>query len=143
MTVLKQYEPSVFTVERERVREYARAIGEPDPVHLDLGAAQAAGFDDLLAPQMFCVVYAADGVNRALADEDVGFDQARVLHGSQRFEWGEPVVAGDRIETQCAVLEPRQERRLRLTEITTESRNQTGTVVSRGLWTLIEPSGER
>jgi hypothetical protein len=39
----KTYEPVVYAVGREKIREYARAVGETNPVHLDLQAARAAG----------------------------------------------------------------------------------------------------
>ncbi|TMK23734.1 MAG: MaoC family dehydratase, partial [Actinobacteria bacterium] len=53
----KRYEPVVYAVGREKVREYARAVGETNPVHLDLQAARDAGYADVVAPPMFAVVY--------------------------------------------------------------------------------------
>ena len=54
----KPYEPVRYAVGREKIREYARAVGETNPVHLDVEAARAAGYADLVAPPMFAVVYA-------------------------------------------------------------------------------------
>ena len=48
-----------YEVGREKIREYAHAVGEANPVHLDPEAARAAGFRDVVAPPMFCVVYSA------------------------------------------------------------------------------------
>ena len=53
----KSYPPVTYAVGREKVREYARAVGETNPLHLDLEAARAAGFADVVAPPMFAVVY--------------------------------------------------------------------------------------
>jgi hypothetical protein len=39
----KTYEPVLYAVGREKVKEYARAVGETDPVYLDVQAARAAG----------------------------------------------------------------------------------------------------
>ena len=36
----KRYPPVVYAVGREKIREYALAVGETDPVHLDLEAAR-------------------------------------------------------------------------------------------------------
>ena len=51
--------PSLYAVGREKIREYARAVGETNPVHLDVEAARAAGYADVVAPPMFAVVYSA------------------------------------------------------------------------------------
>ena len=40
----KQYEPVQYAVGREKIREYARAVGETNPLHLDVEAARAAGY---------------------------------------------------------------------------------------------------
>jgi acyl dehydratase len=53
----KSYQPVVYAVGREKVREYARAVGETNPVYLDVDAARAAGHADVVAPPMFAVVY--------------------------------------------------------------------------------------
>ena len=42
-----------YAVGREKIREYALAVGETNPLHLDLEAARAAGHADLVAPPMF------------------------------------------------------------------------------------------
>src|SRR5213595_2557425 len=89
-----------FEVDAERVRQYAEAVGETNPVHDDREAAAAAGFRDLVAPPMFCVVYSAPAMGPAVLDPEVGINLAAMVHGSQEFHWGEPVCAGDVITTQ-------------------------------------------
>ena len=51
----KTYEPVAYAVGREKIREYASAVGETNPLHHDLEAARAAGYSDLVAPPMFTV----------------------------------------------------------------------------------------
>ena len=55
----KTYEPTLYAVGREKIREYARAVGETNPLYLDVEAARAAGYADVVAPPMFAVVYSA------------------------------------------------------------------------------------
>ena len=88
---------------REKVREYARAVGETNPLHLDLDAARAAGYDDVVAPPMFAVVYAMPAVAAGMFDPEVGIDFARLVHAGQEFAWGPLVVAGDEISTIVSV----------------------------------------
>jgi acyl dehydratase len=95
----KQWPAATYEVGAEKVREFANAIGAANPVHHDHGAARSAGFRDLVAPPMFCVVYGARAMGPAILDPDVGINLATMLHGSQEFVWEEPVCDGDVIET--------------------------------------------
>ena len=86
-----------YAVGREKIREYASAVGETDPLYLDVEAARAAGYDDVVAPPMFAVVYAGRAVIPALFDPEVGINFAMLVHAGQEFRWGPVVVAGDEI----------------------------------------------
>jgi acyl dehydratase len=128
---------AVYAVGREKIREYAYATGETDPRHLDLEAARAAGYADLVAPPMFAAVYCSPAIGPAVLDPGIGIDFARLVHGAQRFDWHVPVVAGDEITT-TAELEERSERGgLAFFVFRTESTNQRGEAVSEGRWTNI------
>jgi acyl dehydratase len=37
----KTYEPTLYAVGREKIKEYARAVGETNPVYLDVEAARS------------------------------------------------------------------------------------------------------
>ena len=101
----KRYSPVTYEVGREKIREYAHAVGEVNAVHHDPDAAREAGFRAVVAPPMFCVVYSAPAVGPAVLDPEVGIDFASMVHGGQEFEWGEPVCAGDAITTTARVAE--------------------------------------
>jgi acyl dehydratase len=128
---------ATYAVGREKVREYAWATGETDPRCLDLDAAKQAGFEDLLAPPMFAAVYCGPAVGPALLDPEVGIDFARMVHGAQRFEWHEPVVAGDEITTEAAHESSNERGGLTFHVFTTRSTNQRGELVCEGRWTNI------
>ena len=95
----KTYDPVAYAVGREKIREYARAVGETDPLYLDVEAARAAGHADLVAPPMFAVVYSAPAVGPPIFDPEIELNFAMMVHGAQEFEWGVPVIAGDEITT--------------------------------------------
>src|SRR5438874_5709029 len=99
----KKYEPVLYAVGREKIREYARAVGETNPLHLDLDAARSAGYADLVASPMFAVVYSAPAVGPPIFDPEIELNFAMMVHGGQEFVWGEPVVAGDEITTVASV----------------------------------------
>ena len=128
---------ATYAVGREKIREYAYATGETDPRCLDLEAARAGGLPDLLAPPMFAAVYCAPAIGPAVLDPEVGIDFARMVHGAQRFEWHQPVTAGDEITTE-AVHESTDERGgLTFHVFATRSTNQEGELVCEGRWTNI------
>jgi acyl dehydratase len=133
----KTFPPDLYAVGREKIREYAGTVGETNPLHLDLRAAREAGYADLVAPPMFCVVYAGRAVIPAMFDPEVGMDFARMVHGAQEFTWGELVVAGDEIETRATLLDVSDKGGMRFFVFESVSENQRGEHVVTGTWTNI------
>jgi acyl dehydratase len=131
-----------YAVGREKIREYAYAVGETNRVHLDPEIAREAGFADVVAPPMFAVVYAAPAIMPALFDRDIGIDFARMVHGGQAFAWGPLVVAGDEITTDCECTEVYERAGLRYFVFETRSTNQHGERVCTGTWTNIVRGAE-
>ena len=137
----KRYEPALYAVGREKVREYALAVGETDPLHLDHEAAREAGYADVVAPPLFAAVYSAPVLGRALFDSDVGIDFTLMIHGGQEFRWGPLVVAGDEISTGAEVKDISERGGMGFYVFETVSRNQRGDVVCVGTWTNIVRGG--
>ena len=133
----KSYEPVTYAVGREKIREYAAAVGETNPLHHDLEAARDAGYDDLVAPPMFAVVYASRAVAPALFDPEVGLNFAMMVHGAQEFVWGPLVVAGDEITTTASVKEITDRGGMGFYVFESVSDNQRGETVCTGTWTNI------
>ena len=133
----KTYPPHDYEVGKEKIREYAHAVGERNPVFFDRAQARAAGFRDVPAPPMFAVVYSAAAIGPALLDPQVGIDFARMVHGGQEFVWGEPVCAGDTITTATTVKEIYEKDGKGFYVFESESRNQDGQEVVHGTWTNI------
>jgi acyl dehydratase len=128
---------AVYAVGREKIREFAHATGETDPVHLDLEAARAAGYADVVAPPMFAAVYCGPAIGSAILDPEAGIDFARMVHGAQEFEWHAPVVAGDEITTTAELAEKGERAGLSFFVFRTVSTNQDGATVCEGRWTNI------
>ena len=137
----KTYEPNTYAVGREKVREYAAAVGETNPLYFDVDAARAAGYDDVVAPPMFAVVYGARSVGPAILDPDVGIDFARMLHAGQEFVWEKPVVAGDEITTTASVKDISERGGMNFYVFETVSKNQRDETVCTGTWSQIVRGG--
>ena len=133
----KTYDPHVYEVGAEKIREYAEAVGEDNPVYFDRDKAREAGFRDIPAPPMFAVVYSSGSVAPGIFDPDVGINFAMMVHGGQEFVWGEPVVAGDLITTETSVKDISEKGGMGFYVFESVSRNQDGQEVVRGTWTNI------
>lgn len=86
-----------YAVGREKIREFAEAVGADDPVHTDRTYARARGYRDVIAPPTFAVVIAQQCDRQFIADPEAGIDFSRVVHGEQRFVHHRPLTAGDEI----------------------------------------------
>ena len=133
----KSYDPVTYAVGREKIKEYASAVGETNPLHLDHEAARAAGYADVIAPPMFAVVYAGRAVGPALFDPEVGLNFAMMVHGGQEFRWGPLVVAGDEIATTATVKDISDRGGMGFYVFESVSKNQRGETVCTGTWTNI------
>ncbi|MFD1722036.1 FAS1-like dehydratase domain-containing protein [Amnibacterium endophyticum] len=92
-----------YLVGREKVREFARAVGSTDPLSLDVEAARAAGHPDVVAPPTFAVVVQDLTLRQLLSDATAGVDFAKVVHGDQRFVASRPIVAGDLLTARMTI----------------------------------------
>src|SRR3954471_3407425 len=101
----KQWPAATYEVGAEKIREFADAIGAGSDVHRDHEAAKSAGFRDLVAPPMFCVVYSARAIGPAILAPGSGINLSMLVPGSREFEWDEPVCDGDVIETTATCSE--------------------------------------
>lgn len=133
----KSYEPTLYAVGREKIKEYASAVGESNPIHLDVQAARAAGYADVVAPPMFAVVYSSAAVGPPIFDPELEINFAMMVHGGQAFEWGPLVVAGDEITTTVSVKDIADRAGLGYYVFESISTNQRGEQVCRGTWTQI------
>ena len=137
----KQWPAVEYEVGREKIREYANAVGETNPIHHDPEAALSAGFRGVVAPPMFCVVYSAPAVGPAVIDPEVGINLAAMVHGGQVFEWGEPVCAGDLVTTTATLSDLRERNGMSFYEFESVSTNQEGDRTVKGTWTNIVRGG--
>jgi len=94
---------SQLPIERSRLRFFAKAIGETDPVYTEEAAARNAGYPDLPAPPTFLFAAELDsGVNDQLL-ADLGVPLAKLLHGEQGFSYHRPACVGDTITVRSRI----------------------------------------
>lgn len=91
----RQLPPVTMTIDAGRLRFFAKAIGETNPVFTDLPAAHAAGHRDLPVPPTFLFGIELESPDPFDWLTGIGVDLRRVLHGEQSFTYHCQAVAGD------------------------------------------------
>ncbi|MDQ2748423.1 MAG: MaoC family dehydratase N-terminal domain-containing protein [Pseudonocardiales bacterium] len=92
-----------YEVGREKIREFADAVKDPNPVYRDPAAARALGYDDVIAPPTFAIVITLPAGHQVIDDPELGIDYSRVVHGEQRFVHTRPVRAGDVLQAVVTI----------------------------------------
>lgn len=94
----RTYPPTApYQVGREKIREFATAIGAADPAYHDPDAARTLGHPDVVAPPTFPMTITMSTSRQIIDDPELGIDYSRVVHGDQRFQYARPVIAGDEL----------------------------------------------
>ena len=104
----RSWPSQTYDVGREKIREFAAAVGATDAVHHDAEAARAAGHPDVVAPPTFAVVFTWAATRAAVDDPALGLDFSRVVHRDQDFTFARPVCAGDALTSTVSVEEVRE-----------------------------------
>ena len=126
----REYPPDeVYEVGREKIREFAEAVGESHPAHTDPEAARALGYRDVIAPPTFAVIVAQRSEARLVRDPQAGIDFSRVVHGEQRFVHHRPITAGDRLVATLHVDAVREARGNAMVTTRSEIATDTGEAV--------------
>jgi hypothetical protein len=119
-------------VERGRLRAFAKAIGETDPVYFSADAAREAGYRDIPAPPTysFCLEM-MDAQDPFLLLHHLDIPLEKILHGEQSFTYRQPICAGDRLvfDARVSDIYNRKGGALQFIVQDTRGTNQSGDVV--------------
>ena len=117
-----------MAVEAGRLRFFAKATGQTDPVYLDDTAARAAGHPGLPVPPTFLFCLEMESPDPAAIRNLLGMDYRRLLHGEQGFTYHRPAHAGDvlRFEQRIADIYDKKNGALEFVERITRITNQCG-----------------
>jgi acyl dehydratase len=138
-----------YEVGREKIREYASAVGETAGHFHDPAQARSAGFGGVVAPPLFASVFCAPAVAAALFDPEVGlFDPARgiaayrFVHRTQEFSFERPVEAGELISTEASLVAASERQDGRAERVfESVSRDERGEVVVTARYGGVEAGG--
>ncbi len=143
----RSYPPTPpYHVGREKIREFADAVGDTSPACRDPEAARLLGHPDVIAPPTFPIVVTLRAAERVLADPlvgavgavgAVGVEMSRVVHGDQRFTATRPVRAGDQLVVDTTVDRVREMAGNAILTVRGEVRTTAGEHVCTSLSTLV------
>ncbi|SAK89358.1 hypothetical protein AWB78_04703 [Caballeronia calidae] len=94
----------VFTASADawRLRFFAKAIGETNPVYFDEATAHDAGYPALPLPPTF--LFSLEFEQTATAwREELGIVSSRILHGEQSFVYHRMAYAGDQLRYESRI----------------------------------------
>jgi acyl dehydratase len=114
-------EGATLLVTRSRLRLFAKATGQRDPVYVDVAAARQAGHPDLPVPPTFFF-----GVNLEAPEPlaflvEAGVDIRALLHGEQSFTYHRTAYAGDTLTSHPVVTDVFEKKGGALTFVVTET----------------------
>jgi hypothetical protein len=118
----KSYLPVRYALDEEHVRAFAAAIGED-------GSA--------VPPTIVTVPEILAGLDQVVADEELGIDFARVVHGDEEFVWHRPLRAGETLVAQTTVEGIRARGSLEFLTLRTDVRDEAGEPVAIARSTMI------
>ena len=90
-------------VEKGRLRFFAKAIGETNPVYTDEAVAHAAGYPSLPVLPTFLFSLEMEKPDPFAWLGEVGMDLTRILHGEQSFTYHQPACAGDTLTFESRI----------------------------------------
>ncbi|POH56905.1 FAS1-like dehydratase domain-containing protein [Arthrobacter glacialis] len=93
----------IYSVGRESIRDFARAVKATHAAHFEVAAAHELGHADLVAPPTYAIIVAQRADALLINDADSGIDFSRVVHAEQRFTHHRAIVAGDELVAELHV----------------------------------------
>ena len=133
----KEYSSVTYVIGQEKIKEYALAIGDENPLYINPDFAKKSSHGSVVAPPMFVVVYARETLINLFEDKELNLNMVRLVHGEQEFNFHKIVKANDSITTASKIKNIHQKGNNDFIEMETKSWNQNKELVSEGLWTFI------
>ena len=122
----KTYPAVRVTLDRERVRAFAHAVGHRGPG---------------VPPTILTVPELAAGLSHVVSDPELGIDLARILHGEQAYEWSRPLVVGETLVAEASIESIRGRGGLQFLTLRTDVRDEGGESVALARSTLLIRGG--
>ncbi|MBE76570.1 MAG: acyl dehydratase [Candidatus Marinimicrobia bacterium] len=101
----KTYEPVIFRVTDQRLKFFAKATGQTDPIYYDHDIAISQGHKGIVCPPTFLIVVGMEQKNPFQFLEDLDVKIERMLHAGQEFIYEELVYEGDKLRMDTKIID--------------------------------------
>lgn len=101
----KTYEPVIFRVTDQRLKFFAKATGQTDPIYYDHDIAISQGHKGIVCPPTFLIVVGMEQKNPFKFLEDLDVKIERMLHAGQEFIYEEIVYEGDKLRMDTKIID--------------------------------------
>ena len=129
-------------MEREKIREYARAVQNEDPSFFSEEAAAELGYAGLVTPLTFISVFGYRAQRAFFDDANIGITDRQIVQVDQELKFLAPVTAGDKLYCDVYVDSVRQAHGTDIIVTKNIITNQDGQVVQEAYTTLAGRSEE-
>jgi len=135
----KTYAPQKYEIGLEKVKEYARAIDDHNPLYVDEDHAKGSHYGGIVAPPTFAVVYQKDCVGQVLFDSELDINLPMLVHGEQEFIFHRVVKPHDVIWSTAKVKEmlDKDNKEFVIAEVESRLGSPDGEPVCTGIYTFI------
>ena len=138
-----EYPPLVWEVERGKIREMAKAIGDPNPIYQDREAAIKEGYKDTPVPPTFLTVPMMWNSSMPAVINDLKINFLMVLEGEEQYEYLKEIYPGDTIKATPKVVNIEEKtnksgRKMDMVTLELLYKNQRGEDVARTRTLLVE-----
>ncbi|WP_339631105.1 MaoC family dehydratase N-terminal domain-containing protein [uncultured Sneathiella sp.] len=130
-------------IEKGRLRFFAKATGETNPIYFDEDAAKAADLPTLPSPPTFLFSMDMEVPEPFGILSVLNVDLGKVLHGNQAFEYFKDVYAGDAITFRSEITDifDKKGGALEFIDVKTRATNQQGDLVAEMARTFVVRNG--
>jgi len=133
----KTYPSFTYEVGKEKIKEYAKAIKNPDPHYMDDDFAKKSKYGTIIAPPTFAVVIGAYLIEPIFFDKELSLNLMMLVHGEQEFEFYDVIKSGDIITTSAKIADIKNKEKLDVVTVELVSKNQHGKDVCKGIYTFV------
>lgn len=133
----QEYKPVTYVAGQEKIKEYALATGDLNPLYIDPEYAKKSKYGCIIAPPMFVVVFAKEVMDNLFLDKELNLNMSRLVHGEQEFNFHKIVKSNDTIKTTSKIKNIYNKGNNDFIELETKSYNQNNELVTEALWTFV------
>lgn len=134
--------PDHYEVEREKIREYAIAVKNDDPVFFEEKAAAELGYHGLVAPLTFISVFGYKAVSAFFEAAGIATNESQIVQVDQKLDFLRPIKVGDRLYCDVSVESVRRAHGTDIIMTRQTVTNEAGEVVQETYTTLAGRAGE-